>query len=339
MSYTTILGIIALVFIYIVIVQVSKSIEFMQAIKDKERNYAKDTTSNRVNAWLMIVFLVIGMLSVFWFHNKYQDKILEPSSVEGEAYDKILLITFVITGVVFLVTQTLLFIFAFKYRAKDNRLGFYYPHNSKLEILWTVIPSLGMCIMVITGLKYWTKATGDAPQGSETVEITGKQYEWIFRYPGKDGVLGKKYYKKINDADNRLGQLWEDKANHDDIITSELHLVVGKPVEILIASRDVVHSVGLPHFRMMADAVPGLPTRMWFTPKYTTKEMQSKTSNPDFEYEIVCDQMCGSGHYGMRGAVVVETQEEYDAWLKAQKSYYERMMAEKKAEQTASLEK
>jgi len=110
----------------------------------------------------------------------------------------------------------------------------------------------------------------------------------------------------------------------DDIIAQngELHLVVGKPVKLLIGSRDVIHDVGLAHFRMKMDAVPGITTTMWFTPTITTDSMKEITHNPDFVYEISCDQMCGKGHYSMRGTVIVETQAQYDAWMAKQQPYY-----------------
>lgn len=324
MSYTTIAGIILIVFLYVVIVQVARSVELVHLIKEKGKGALRDTLANRVNAWLMVVFLVLGMIGVFWYHEKYGPRILHISgSIEGNTYDKLLLVTFVFTFAIFLITQTLLFLFAFRYRARNDGIGFYFTHSNKLEILWTLIPSAALCVMISFGLHYWLKITGDAPKNADVVEVTGKQYQWIFRYPGKDGVLGKRYYKNINEVDNQLGQIWEDPANHDDVVTEELHLVVNRPVELLVTSRDVVHDLGLPHFRQKVDAVPGLPTRMWFTPQYTTEEMRSKLNDPDFTYEVVCDQMCGSGHYGMRAVVVVETQEEYEKWLFSQQPYYQ----------------
>ena len=156
------------------------------------------------------------------------------------------------------------------------------------------------------------------------VEVTGKQFGWEFRYPGKDGVLGKKYFKNVSpEKNNPAGQLWEDKYNHDDVfMEQEMHLVVNKPVKLVINAKDVIHDVGLAHFRMKMDAVPGTPTTMWFTPTFTTKQMIEKTGKADFVYEISCDQMCGKGHYSMRGVIVVETQEEFDAWLAAKKPQY-----------------
>jgi cytochrome c oxidase subunit 2 len=243
--------------------------------------------------------------------------------VQGEKIDTMLYISLAITGVVFFITQILLFWFAYKYQESDKRKAYYYPHNNKLEIIWTVIPAIALTALVGFGIYYWFKITGDAPQNAMQVEVTGSQFKWEFRYPGRDGVFGKKYYKEINPGKNNpLGQLWDDPYNHDDVITTELHLVVNKPVKLIIGSKDVIHDVGLTAFRMKMDAVPGTPTTMWFTPKFTTKQMVEKSGDPDYVYELSCDQMCGKGHYGMRGVVIVETQEEYDTWIIRQKSQY-----------------
>lgn len=183
-----------------------------------------------------------------------------------------------------------------------------------------MVPAIVLTILIVFGLIYWYRITGAAPQNAAQVEVVGSQFKWEFRYPGKDGVFGKKYYKNINEAmENPLGQIWDDAANHDDIYVSgeAMHLVVNKPVELIIGAKDVIHSVGLPHFRLKMDAVPGTPTRLWFTPIKTTKQMQQETGNPNFVYEIACDQMCGAGHTGMRGEIIVESQEEYDQWIRS----------------------
>ena len=140
----------------------------------------------------------------------------------------------------------------------------------------------------------------------------------------QDEIKRKKYFKKVDAANsNPAGQLWEDPANQDDVfVEQEMHLVVGKPVQLVIGAKDVIHDVGLVHFRLKMDAVPGTPTSMWFTPTYTTKEMKAKTGDPDFVYELSCDQLCGKGHWSMRGVIVVETQEEFDAWLASKKPQY-----------------
>jgi cytochrome c oxidase subunit 2 len=186
-----------------------------------------------------------------------------------------------------------------------------------------VIPAITLTVLVGFGLYYWFEITGEAPANARVVEVTGSQFKWEFRYPGADKKLGAKYFKEINPLKNNpLGQIWSDPANHDDVVTSqEVHLVVNKPVKLIIYSKDVIHDVGLVHFRMKMDAVPGMPTTMWFTPKYTTKEMKQKYGD-DFVYEISCDQMCGAGHYSMRGTVVVETQPEFDEYMRKQKAQY-----------------
>jgi len=188
--------------------------------------------------------------------------------------------------------------------------------------LWTAVPAIVLTVMVGFGLYYWFRITGEAPANAMQVEVTGSQFKWEFRYPGKDKVLGKKYFKAINEGENNpLGQLWEDSTNKDDIYATgeDLHLVVNKPVRLIINAKDVVHDVGLSHFRLKMDAVPGTPTTMWFTPTKTTKQMRIETGDPEFVYEISCDQMCGQGHYKMRGTIVVESQEEFDFWMAKQK--------------------
>jgi cytochrome c oxidase subunit 2 len=127
---------------------------------------------------------------------------------------------------------------------------------------------------------------------------------------------------KLIDETNSLGIDFTDKSSFDDFTATELHLPKGQPVLLKIRAQDVLHSVYLPFHRVKMDAVPGIVTTLWFTPCITTEEMKKKTGNPNFVYEISCDQICGKGHYSMRGTVIVESQQEYDAWLAKQQSYY-----------------
>lgn len=311
-----------LILFLVVVFQIAKASEYVAMIRGYE-NARKQ--SNKINGFLLLAFLVLGLIGVYYCNELLKDRILgEPASDHGVLVDRMLYVTLGITFVVFLVTQIALFWFAYKYQESDNRKAFYYPHNNTLELIWTVIPAIVLSVLVGFGIFYWFKITGPAPKDSMVVEVVGKQYGWEFRYPGADGILGKKYFKKVDAANNNpVGQLWEDPANHDDVyVEQEMHLVVGKPVQLVIGAKDVIHDVGLVHFRMKMDAVPGTPTTMWFTPKFTTKEMKVKTSNPDFVYEISCDQLCGKGHWSMRGIIVVETQEEFDAWLASKKPQY-----------------
>ena len=314
---------IILVLAFVLIFQISKASEYVSVLKGEEKSFNQ---SNRINAFLFILFMVLGLAGAWWCNELLYDRTLlaQPAASDhGEKIDYMLWLTIIVTGVVFLMTQVLLFWFAYKYQYSEKRTVYFFPHNNKLELLWTVVPAIFLTILVGFGLFYWFKITGDAPKESQVVEITGKQFNWMMRYPGKDNVLGRKNYR-LTDASggNALGVDWEDGASHDDIEATEMHLVVGKPVQLVINAQDVIHDVGLVHFRLKMDAVPGIPTTLWFTPKYTTAQMKKITGNKDFVYEISCDQMCGSGHYSMRGVIVVETQEEYDAWMASKKPQY-----------------
>jgi cytochrome c oxidase subunit 2 len=307
---------------FLITFQIAKASEYVSVMRGEEKSRKQ---TNRINGFLLLTFLVLGLIGVYYCNEKYGGKILQfgsSASDHGHDVDNMLKITIVITGIVFIITQIILFWFAYKYQESDNRKAYFYPHNNKLEVLWTAVPAIVLTVMVGFGLYYWFRITGEAPANAMQVEVTGSQFKWEFRYPGKDKVLGKKYFKRIDEgANNPLGQLWEDSANKDDIyiVQEDLHLVVNKPVRLIINAKDVIHDVGLSHFRLKMDAVPGTPTTMWFTPTKTTKQMKIDTGDPDFVYEISCDQMCGQGHYKMRGTIVVESQEEFDFWMAKQK--------------------
>jgi cytochrome c oxidase subunit II len=329
MSGLLILAILALAFL--VVFQIAKASEYVSVLKGEEKSFLQ---SNRINAFLFIAFLVLGLIGVWYCNELFYHKTLlgKPAASEhGEKIDLMMWITLAITGLVFFLTQILLFWFSFKYQYTEKRKAFYYPHNNKLEMVWTVVPAIFLSVMVGFGLYYWFGITKEAPKDAQVVEVTGKQFNWLVRYPGKDGVLGRKNYRLTNASEgNALGVDWEDGASHDDLEATEVHLVVGKPVKFVINAQDVIHDVGMPHFRLKMDAVPGIPTTIWFTPRYTTEEMKKITGNKDFVYEISCDQMCGSGHYSMRGVIVVQTQEEYNAWLADKKPQYVTVMESKR---------
>jgi cytochrome c oxidase subunit 2 len=327
MSSTTWI-VIALLLGFVIVFQIAKASEYVAILRGEEKTRNE---SNRINAFLLLAFLVLGLIGVWYCNEILKGKILgEAASDHGERIDSMLYITIAVTGVVFLITQVLLFWFSYKYQAREERKAYYLPHNNRLEVIWTVIPAIGLTVLVGFGLYYWFQITGEAPKDSIVVEVTGKQFNWEFRYPGKDGVLGKKYFKNVDEANNNpLGQIWEDPANHDDIYTTlEMHTVVNRPIKLQIYAKDVIHDVGLAHFRLKMDAVPGIPTTMWFTPKFTTRQMREKYG-PDFNYEISCDQMCGKGHFSMRGVIVVESQAEYNVWLASKKPKYLEAMAAK----------
>ncbi|MGC4058806.1 MAG: cytochrome c oxidase subunit II [Chitinophagaceae bacterium] len=312
---------VAIIFLVLMIVyQIAQASEYAASLRSSESERQKKT--NVVMASLLVAFFLCGLYGIWYCHTNLKDLLLPISaSKQGESYDMMFVVTLAVTGIVFLITHTLLFWFAFKYKSTESHKSSYFlAHNNKLELIWTTVPAIVMAVLVVIGLRNWGVMTGAAPAESEVVEIVGKQFNWIVRYSGKDKVFGKRDYRNINDATNVLGMDDKDPASADDIVAQngEMHLVVGKPVKLIIGSRDVIHDVGLPHFRMKMDAVPGITTTMWFTPTVTTAEMKKITKNPNFVYEISCDQMCGKGHYSMRGTIIVETQEEYNKWFAAQ---------------------
>lgn len=315
---------VALIFLVLMIVyQIAQASEYAAALRSDSKK--REFSTNRTMAGLLVAFFLLGLYGVWACHNSLMTKMLPQSaSVEGEAYDSMFVVTVTVTGIVFFITHILLFWFAFRYKATENRTSYFLAHNNKLEVIWTTIPAIVMAILVAIGLRNWMNITSPAPAEANVIEIVGKQFNWIVRYPGNDNVLGKRNYRQINDATNVLGMDEKDPASADDIVAQngEMHLVVGKPVKLIIGSRDVIHDVGLPHFRLKMDAVPGITTTLWFTPKITSARMKEITQNPNFVYEISCDQMCGKGHYSMRGTVIVETQEEYDKWLASQTPYF-----------------
>lgn len=310
--------------VLMIVYQVGQASEYASRLNNTEEESQRSV--NKIMQYLLPVMFLIGLYGLYECHEYLMPMMLPKSaSIQGEAYDTQYNITTILTLIVFFITQTLLFWFTYKYAAtsKDKK-AYFIAHNNKLEILWTTIPAAVLAILIVFGLRTWVTMTGKAPENAAVVEIVGKQFNWVVRYPGKDKTFGKRNFRDINDATNILGMNPNDPASKDDIVVQngEMHLVVGKPVKLIIGSRDVIHSVGLPHFRMKMDAVPGITTTIWFTPTITSEEMKKITNNPDFVYEICCDQMCGKGHYSMRGTIIVESQKDYNKWMIKQQKYF-----------------
>jgi cytochrome c oxidase subunit II len=320
------------VLVFIVIFQISKASEYVSILKGEEKTHRQN---NKINAFLLIGFLIFGLIGCWYCNDLLAKKTLftqGSASKEGVEIDNMFMVTLYVTGAVFLLTQILLFWFAFKYQAREERKAYHFAHSTKLELVWTAIPAIFLTVLVVIGLRHWYKITDDAPAGAMVVEVTGKQFNWIFRYSGSDGKFGKKDYKLTNDNNNNVvGQDFTDKYNLDDIVVgTTLYIVKDVPVKMVINSRDVIHDVGLNHFRMKMDAVPGIPTTQWFTPNRTTEEMKRETGNPNFEYEISCDQMCGKGHYSMKGIIKVVTQKEFNEWMAKQEPNYYSVFPDRK---------
>jgi cytochrome c oxidase subunit 2 len=399
----------------------------------------------RLQGSLWIVFMLVLFGTTIWQFVRYGDYLPPSASLHGEAVDTLMGYNLALVIFVFFVVNALIFGFSFKYRYDKNRTAHFFPHDTRLEVIWTVIPSIVLAVIIIYGLQTWSEMTGPASDDSLRVELYSKQFDWTARYAGDNDEFGSTNFNlitplnplgivtqdgidqallkiedkiaKLNDeltaekghllaekmelerslhpADDH-GHSGHDDAHHemtegyknnlesrltaindllnsgtakvmtdaayeakedkihrlkrhrqrilelknyevgdgsdawevgkdDRIVKSEFHLPIGREIEFVFRSRDVLHSAFMPHFRAQMNTVPGLPTRFKIETTITTDSMRTILDNPDFNYILLCNKVCGSAHFNMQMTVVVETQEEYDAWLSEQKVY----MAEK----------
>jgi cytochrome c oxidase subunit II len=278
-----------------------------------------------INGCLFVAFLVLGMYGAFWEFKVHGSILLpESASEHGLETDHLFNVTLWITGIVFVLTHILLFGYAYKFRNREGNKALYYPHNNKLEIYWTVTPAIVLTILVVLGWRTWTDITSADRHKDENpvlVEVVAEQFRWTARYPGADNELGKSNFKLIGGI-NELGVDFDDTKAHDDIITREIVLPVGKPIKFAFGAKDVIHSAYMPHFRVQMNCVPGLPTYFYFTPRLTTQQMREKVGDFNFDYVLLCAKICGAAHYNMQMKVTVLEEKEYNEWLKKQQPFY-----------------
>lgn len=243
--------------------------------------------------------VVFHFLSPWWW---------TPIASNWSYIDHTLIITFWITGVVFTAVVLFTAYCVFRFRHQEGRV-LYEPENKRLEWWLTIVTGVGVAAMLAPGLFVWNQFV-TVPADATEFEVVGQQWQWSFRLPGKDGRLGTSDIRNVS-SDNPLGLNPNDPNNRDDVVIvgDDLHLVVGKPVKALLRSIDVLHDFFVPQFRAKMDMVPGMVTYFWFTPTRTGT------------FEALCFELCGIGHPNMRGKVVVETESDYQAWLKKQKTF------------------
>jgi len=279
---------------------------------------------NKIIAVSFALFLLVGLYGAYWEYTVHGSMILpEAASRHGARIDEMFNITLVITTIVFVGTQILLFGFAYVYRGSKLRKAYFLPHNNTIEKLWTVIPAIVLTILVVFGSITW-KSLMDVPveeqRSALNLDITAHQFAWEVRYPGRDGKLGLKNFK-LYSANNKVGVDFKDRNSYDDLAADEIVVPVNKPVRINLIAQDVIHSFYLPWFRVQMNAVPGLPTFFQFVPTVTTDEMRTKLDNPAFEYKLYCNKICGGNHYNMQKVFRVVKEAEYQDWLSKQKPY------------------
>ena len=187
--------------------------------------------------------------------------------------------------------------------------------SSYLEVGVLVVE---MVLLFGFSLPLWAARVDRMPSESEAlvVHVTAEQFAWNVRYAGPDGQFGRTDIKLIDLQTNPLGVDRSDPVAKDDVTTlNQLYLPVNKPVIVKLRSKDVIHSFGVPEFRVKQDAIPGLTIPIWFVPDVTTTDMRTRTGDPEFQYEIACAQLCGLGHYRMRGFVTVLSTEDFQKWM------------------------
>ena len=435
----------------IALAQLAKVGQLTSLIRNK-REEDISAADTRLNGGLFVAFMVAFYASFIWLIVRYGDYNPPAASAHGESYDTLMNFNMYIIIAVFFLVNTALFMFANKYRQDPNRKAKFFAHDNRLELIWTVIPSIVLAVIIIYGLRTWNEMTGDASEDALRVEVYSKQFDWTARYPGADGEFGLANYNLITPtnplgivtADGVAGALEEiegqiealeselahergtllaqieevenelhsahqhshDHGNHvhddhgdhdhddhhglsperkamlearlhdlehmlegpdvvvlsnaaveakedkihrlkrhrqrimevkpfdyeggvaaweagadDKIMKGEFHLPVGREVEFVFRSRDVIHSAYMPHFRAQMNTVPGVPTRFKMTPTITTDSMRTVLDDPDFDYVLLCNKVCGAAHFNMQMKVVVESEESYKNWIESQEEF------------------
>ena len=254
---------------------------------------------------LILVLVVVGsvlfhVLSPWWW---------TPIASNWSYIDSTLVITFWITGIVFVAVISFMAYCVFRFRHKPGNRAHYEPENRRLEVLLASGTAVGVAAMLAPGLIVW-KQFITVPPDAASVEVVSQQWLWSFRLPGADGKLGRAETRDVT-PENPLGLDKNDASGLDDIIIEggELHLPVGNPVHILLRSVDVLHDFYVPEFRAKMDMIPGMVTYFWLTPTRTGT------------FEILCAELCGVGHPQMRGTVIVDSDADYQTWLGQQQTF------------------
>ena len=266
---------------------------------------------------VFLFFLVIAGTVALHFFSWNVGWWFSPLASNWSSIDNAIIITFWVTGFVFVTLGLFLVYCLWNFRYQKNRRSEYKPEDKKLEAILVVVSAIAVAALLAPGLSVWNNYI-KVPKDAVKVEVLAYQWGWNYRLPGEDGVLGKTSIRNISD-DNPYGLYLDDPYGKDDLIVqdADLHLQLNANVEFLLRSIDVLHNFYVPEFRAKMDMVPGLVTYYWITP--------TKIG----EYEILCAELCGIGHYVMFGKVVVEEKKDYSNWL-AQQMSFEQILAQNK---------
>ncbi|WP_420321562.1 cytochrome c oxidase subunit II [Flagellimonas sp.] len=345
---TALLTLTVLVLVAIAIWQMTKIFELSQ-LKSDYSEVANDSDNN-YNGYLLFAFLIfIYGITIFSFAKYTKVLLPEASSAHGGEYDQLMWVSFAIIFFVQTITQFLLHYFGYKYRGKEGQKALFFADNDRLEFIWTIIPVIVLAGLILWGLYTWTNIMDVNDEDDPLiVELYAQQFNWTARYGGDDNVLGDASVRLIDiDRANVLGLDESDPNSSDDVIVKELHLPVGRKVNFMMRSQDVLHSAYMPHFRAQMNCVPGMITQFSFTPTKTTEEIRrdpdvidkvkrtnairaeraakgEPNSEPwEYDYVLLCNKICGKSHYNMQMKIIVETEEEFNNWLAEQATFKE----------------
>ncbi len=378
--------ILVIVLAIIAIVQLTKVYEFTRVLR-KTREEEITPADNKLQANLMLVWMIIFFIGVAVLYVRYGDYLPEPASEHGKDIDWLMSVNLWMITIMFFITNAMLFLVCWKYYYRKDRKARFFVHDNRLEMIWTLIPGVAMAFIIVFGLITWNKITGPASDDALRIELYSKQFDWTARYPGDNGDFGTSNYNLISN-DNAMGIVTKEKMTaklaeidaeivgienkisenkkmpvmpktyieslqdkiyrlerhkqrildlnesktagglsdwesgvDDKIVKGEMHIPVGKEIEFIFKSQDVIHSAYMPHFRAQMNTVPGVPTRFKMIPTITTKEMRAKLGKENFDYILLCNKICGAAHFNMQMKIVVDSPEVYEAWLRNQKRF------------------
>jgi cytochrome c oxidase subunit 2 len=349
---TTFMILIVVVLLAVALWQLTKIFHLTQVGRRVDDSPVATDNDNKVNGYLMFAFLgFIYLTTIYCLLNYGHFPLMSDAASEhGPEVDNLMMITMVLILFVQTITQALLHYFAFKYRGKQGQKAFYFADNNKLEFIWSVIPAIVLAGLILYGLYAWTNIMFVDDKDADdaiVIELYAQQFKWEARYAGNDKVLGKANVRYIEGVNN-LGVDLSDPNAQDDFASTELHIPKGKRIIFKMRSQDVLHSAYMPHFRAQMNCVPGMVTSFSFIPSVTTAEMRDKPAMIEkvaninairakksidlvangqvaldpytFDFLLLCNKICGTSHYNMQMKIVVDTPEEYKAWLKDRKS-------------------
>lgn len=345
---TTLLVLIVVVLLAVALWQLTKIFHLTQVGKYVNDTQVANDNDNKVNGYLMFGFLMFIYVTTIYclIYYGHFPLMSDSASAHGPEVDNLMIISMILIFIVQTITQALLHYFAFKYRGRQGQVALYFSDSNKLEFIWSIIPAIVLAVLILYGLYAWTNimfVDEKKEKDAIVIELYAQQFKWEARYSGADDVLGKANVRYIEGV-NTLGVDLSDPNAQDDFTSAELHIPKGTRVIFKMRSQDVLHSAYMPHFRAQMNCVPGMVTNFSFIPTVTTAEMREKPAMVEkvanindirakksidlvakgetaldpytFDYLLLCNKICGSSHYNMQMKIVVDTPEEYKAWLK-----------------------